>query len=88
MRKHPEEDIIVKDDYNHGQPSLPSGYTVLQVIQLLEGEFDNKSAADRLNVPIEEIRAASAYYRRHRDEIEEWREEKMAVADEYRPSYI
>jgi uncharacterized protein (DUF433 family) len=88
MMDHPEDDIIVDDEYNHGQPSLPSGYTVLQVVQLLEGEFGNESAADRLGVPVEEVQAATAYYRKHRDEIEEWRENKMAVADEYRPSYI
>lgn len=76
--------VTTDEDINHDQPSLPSGHTVLQVIQLLEGGSTPAEAAERLDVPPADIVAAAAYHRHHPDEIEQIRKEKRLVADAHR----
>jgi len=76
-------DIIQDERYNHGQPSVESGYTVLQVLQLLEGEYDEEGAAERLNVSVEEVEEAQRYYEDNQAEIEQIRAEQERVIEEY-----
>jgi uncharacterized protein (DUF433 family) len=77
------EHIVEEEDYNSGQPSLKSGYTVLQVVKLLEADFTIKQAADRLSVPEEEIVEAEKFYQEYTDKIERWRRDEQETIEEY-----
>ena len=76
-------EIIVDDHYNGGEPSLQSGYTVSQVVMLLEGDYSTTDAAERLEISKDEVEQAIAYYEEHELEIDEIIDEKKVFAEEY-----
>lgn len=78
-----EYQVIVDEKFNEGEPVLESGYTVLQVVDLLEHDYTVHQAAERLEIAAEEVEAAEEYYRNHRSELDDLWAEKRQVAEEY-----
>ena len=75
MEGHPG--IVFRDGPGGRRAGIAAGPDVWQVIAVLQGSGKKREAAIRhaaewLNLPPGQVRAAVSYYGRHQDEIDEW----------------
>lgn len=76
--------IVSDPDINAGQPTLKEGYTVIQVVRLIEKGLGKQKAADVLGIPPHRVNEALRYYRLNVDSIEQIRNQELAVVKEHR----
>lgn len=64
--------IVKTEGVLGGKPRL-AGHriSVLDVTELLEAGYSVSGAAEQLGITVDEVRAATRYFRRHRDELAE-----------------
>ena len=79
--------VVKTEGVLDGKPRL-DGYRigVLDVTELLEAGYSIPETADQLAITPEEVRAASRYFRRHRDEMVELRRRRREGHEELRRS--
>jgi len=71
--------IIKKPGINAGHPTLESGYTVIQILKLVNSGYSKSEAAERLDIPVESVEQALRYYRQNRAEIDELLREEREI---------
>ena len=77
----------ITEDLNSGQPSVPSGYTVLQIVKLREADYTASEVSERLEIPLEEVDDALTYANKYPERIDECRKRQERVAEEHGKSH-
>lgn len=71
-QEDPGASIVKTEGVLGGKPRL-TGHriSVLDVTELLEAGYSVSGAAEQLDISVDEVRAATRYFRRYRDELAE-----------------
>lgn len=79
--------IVKTEGVLGGKPRLDGHrISVLDVTELLEVGYSVPETADQLEITLEEVRAASRYFRQHRDEMTELQRRRRETHEELRKS--
>jgi uncharacterized protein (DUF433 family) len=77
----------ITTDLNNGQPSVPSGYTVLQIVKLREADYTASEVSERLDIPLNQVDDALEYADKNPDKVEEERKRQERIAEEHGKSH-
>lgn len=74
-------DIVATPGILSGQPRIEGErVAVLDVVEMVDVGYSLEETARELSLSTEDVRAATEYYRRHRQELAEWEREREGIA--------
>jgi len=79
-------EITTDPEINAGHPTLEAGYTVIQILKLVDNGYSKLEAAERLDISVKSVEQALRYYRLNKSKVDELRQEEREIIREYRNS--
>ncbi|MFB6187845.1 MAG: DUF433 domain-containing protein [Halobacteriaceae archaeon] len=82
-------EIVATPGVLSGQPRLEGErVAVLDIVEMLEAGYSVDETARELELTADEIRTATEYYRKHRQEFAEWKREREEVTGRSGPAEV